>query len=154
MVRCIQRLRNSIRICWKELSAVFFKKDNLRSRSWWLSAFYAFSIQSMVRTGIQILVDFETDDSLPIGDRQNDAVKGYFSDALHLFIAASSSYDPLMKDYSTFASMPTSKTEEEKTSEEYFKVAQRAVKQDTWVTQGIGNSMQYLQTLFEDCGAS
>jgi hypothetical protein len=97
----------------------------------------------MVRTGIQILVDFKTDDSLPIDDRQNDAVKGYFSDALYLFIVASSSYDPLMKDYSTFASMPTSKTEEEKISEEHFKAAQRAVKQDTWISQGIGNSMQY-----------
>jgi hypothetical protein len=93
------------------------------------------------RTGIQILLDFKTDDSLPIDDRQNDAVKGYFSDALHLFIGASSSYDPLMKDYSTFASMPTSKTEEEKTLEEHFKAAQRAVKQDTWMSQGIGNSM-------------
>jgi hypothetical protein len=48
-----------------------------------------------------------------------------------LFIAASSSYDPLIKDYSTFVSMLTSKTKEEKTSEEHFKAAQRTVKQDT-----------------------
>jgi hypothetical protein len=85
----------------------------------------------MVRTRIKLLVNFKTDDSLPIDYRQNNAIKGYFSDALHLFIAASSSYDPLIKDYSTFVSMLTSKTKEEKTSEEHFKAAQRTVKQDT-----------------------
>jgi hypothetical protein len=153
-IQFIKDLKSSLKCFLEELSAVFFKKDNLRSKSWWLSAFYAFSIQSMVRAGLKLLlVDVNPANFLiPPVDHRWPTIQNYLSVALHLFIATSSNYDPLMKDYSIVASTPVSKAEEEKTSDEYFTAAQVAVKQNTWNSNGIASSMQYLQTLFRDGG--
>lgn len=67
--------------------------------------------------------------------------------ALRLFIAASGSFDPLMRVY--YPRHP-SKTEDETSHEEDFMAAQAAVQQATWEYTGVSNSAQYLQSLFQD----
>jgi hypothetical protein len=73
--------------------------------------------------------------------------------ALRFFVATSGIYDPLMKS----TNLPESITSETKSSIEpdseiHFKMARKAVKQETWKATGISGSMQYLQILYQDNG--
>lgn len=96
------------------------------------------------------MVNPNPDKSVRPDSRQWRAVQNYLSVALRLFIATSSHYDPLVRDYSVVYSASRLKTKEEYALDEHFKAAQVAVQQDTWKSNGIENSMQYLQNLFED----
>jgi len=152
-VRCIADLEKSLNSFLTELSKVFFKKDNLRSRDWWLSAFYTFCIQAMVRRGLQELISYRNIDDPSHPDHTKwSAVQQYLIIAVRLFVAITGSYDPLVKDYSAIGVTSILKTVGEKASDENFKAAQIAVKQEIWNSNGIANSIQYLQNLFEDNG--
>ncbi|KAE8440569.1 hypothetical protein EG329_007227 [Mollisiaceae sp. DMI_Dod_QoI] len=60
-VECIVNLNVHLGLYARELSQVFFKKENLRQRgSWWLSVFYSFCIQSYVRRAlVELTKDME-----------------------------------------------------------------------------------------------
>lgn len=62
-VGCIDNLNMHLSLFMRELSRVFFKKENLRNkRPWWLPAFYSFCIQSIVRRAlIRLTQDEEID---------------------------------------------------------------------------------------------
>ncbi len=138
----------------KELSRVFFKKDNLRSKSWWLSAFYSFCIQSIVRRGLMELTDdFKRNEHIASSCRSSP-VREYLHLPLRLFVATSGIYDPLMKVYSLHDRLLFLKTDEEKALDDDFRAAQDAVKQDCWKSNGVSSSVQYLQNLFQDKGES
>jgi hypothetical protein len=151
-VHCISGLEFALKVFLKELSQVFFKKDNLRSKNWWLSAFYAFCIQGLVRRGLMDLVGSGRSDGLTDYHPQWFSVNQYLYIALRLFVATSGVYDPLSADYSPENPFHATKTEVEKTSDQDFKAAQDAVRQGTWKSNGISGSMHYLQDLFDDTG--
>jgi hypothetical protein len=152
-VDCIANMETHLKIFIDELSRVFFKKDNLRNKTWWLSAFYSFRIQSMVRRGLMELAGCQEKESSMFPDQHpiRVAVRQYLSIALRFFVAGSGTYDPLTKIYPS-GSQLLFKTEQEKASDEHFRAAQEAVKQETWKSNGISSSMEYLQNLFPDMG--
>jgi hypothetical protein len=138
-----------------ELSRVFFKKSNLRSKSWWLSAFYSFCIHSIVRRGLVILVQtrYELEFHEETLCSPCSVVENYLVVALRFFVATSGIYDPLMKSTNPPESITSeTKSSIESDSEKHFKMAREAVKQETWKATSISGSMQYLQNLFEDNG--
>jgi hypothetical protein len=49
---CINNIHMHLNTYSEALSTVIFKKENMRSKFWWLSAFYSLIIQSMVRIGL------------------------------------------------------------------------------------------------------
>jgi hypothetical protein len=128
-----------------ELSRVFFKKENMRSKTtWWLSAFYSFCIQSFVR---KALLDLEKD-SLVF---ETLAGRDYLRHPVHLFIAISSTDDPLVRPMpcGPGGKLKTTTTIEEPNLDDYQE-ARLAVCQSTWLADGIIGSYDYLGRLFED----
>jgi hypothetical protein len=116
------------------LSYVFFKKENLRGKTWWLSAFYSLVIQSVVR---RLLLKFvETFPPAP------PSIKQYLHLAVRFFIASSGKFDPLACDLHP--------AEDE--DREHYEAARLAVRQKEWKSLGIENSGDYLRKLFEDDG--
>jgi hypothetical protein len=84
-VQCISNLELNINLYLDELSRVFFKKENLKTRDgYWVSAFYSFCIQATVR---KIL-------------RKMSVGVEYLRLAINLFIASSGTYDPLTTNHS------------------------------------------------------
>ncbi len=69
-VDCIANLTSALALYLEELSRVFFKKENMRSKSWWLSAFYSLCIQSRVRRCLIKLVNTETPSEETHGAKQ------------------------------------------------------------------------------------
>jgi hypothetical protein len=147
-VQCIASLERHLKIYLKELNRVFCLKENIRRKDWWLSAFYSFCIQSIVRRGLIELIGYRESNSILESDPKGMAVKQYLLLPLRLFVAISGTYDPLNKH-----SSPNSPYESESHSDSDIKAAQHALKQDTWSSNGITSSIQYLQNIFEDSGA-
>ena len=118
----------------EELSRVFFKKDNLRNRvPWWLSTFYSFCIQGLVR---KVLIELSKVGCLP------SEVNQFLYLPLRLFIATSGSYDPLVMD--------TVQDLEGSPDAEDYQVAFKAVKQGDWMSTEILGAGYYLKRLFDD----
>jgi hypothetical protein len=150
-VECIRNLESCLEMYLNELSRVFFKQSNLRSKSWWLSAFYSFCIHSIVRRGLIILVNIRHEYSIVMSSLS--VVKNYLIIALRFFVATSGIYDPLTKSTNPPESITSeTKLSLETDSDKHFKAAREAVKQETWTATGISGSMQYLQNLFQDHG--
>jgi hypothetical protein len=148
MIKSIETLETYLKMFLTESSRVFFKKDNLRSRTWWLSMFYGLCIQSMVRRGLIAILEY-----YPWKQHaRHSAIKEYLQIALRLFVATSGTYDPLMKSYSANDPLAFWKTKEEKARDQNFKAAQQVVKQENWAFLGISGSMQFLRNLFQDSG--
>jgi len=146
VIKSIETLETYLKMFLTESSRVFFKKDNLRSRTWWLSMFYGLCIQSMVRRGLIAILEY-----YPWKKRtRHYAIKEYLHIALRLFAATSGTYDPLMKNYAANDPLAFLKTKEEKTRDQNFKVAQQVVKQENWAFLSISGSMQFLRNLFQD----
>lgn len=143
-VDCIQILEVSCQGYLTELSNVFFKKENLRDKAWWLSAFYSFCIQAHVRKALILLEDY-----LGLEPRQRAR---YLHIAIRLFIASSGKYDPLIQDWSSQSETPSS--EEERARAADYELAQSSVQQAEWVSNGVAGSGDYLKQLFEDDGAA
>jgi hypothetical protein len=125
-----------------ELDRVFFNKENQHNReSWWFSAFYSFCIQGIVRRALMnIFQSFR---------RNPGEVRQYLHLAVRLFIATSSSYDPLIQNISSDQAL--SSTDSDKAIlNNRCKVAQIAVRQGEWESKGINSSAEYLKQLFED----
>jgi hypothetical protein len=91
-IDCIRSLDEHLGLYLDELAKVFFKKENLRVKeTWWLSTFYSFAIQGLIRKLIQQL-SYAT---------SYKSANQYLHLAIRLFIASSGYYDPLTRDYVT-----------------------------------------------------
>jgi hypothetical protein len=142
-VDCISNLTTSLSIFIDGLSKVFFKKENMRNKSWWLSMFYSFCIQSMVR---KILIKLSSAPSMPI--RAFSGARQHLYLALRLFNATSGIYDPLGWDL-PFQSSGSLK---EASLFEDVQRAKFATDQDNWKFFGISSSAEYLSQLFDSDG--
>jgi hypothetical protein len=141
-INCITNLDSSITLYLEEFSQVFFMKESqVRSKErWWLSMFYSFCIQSMVRAILMELVKSSTPDW-----REHTAVTEYLNLPVQLFAAVSGSYDPLVKD-------PTSWRSPDDGGDQVIFSAQAAVGQKSWKDKGISGSIDYLKRLFDQRG--
>jgi hypothetical protein len=145
-IESIQNLSISLGIYLDELSEVFFLKANMLDKSpWWLSVFYSFCIQSMVRKGLMKLVTKrpKVQTEVPtMGIIQNAGVHQYLYLPLRLFIASSETpgriLDPVARS-NTF-------------DHEDYVQAQSAVNQPEWRAQGIRSSADFLRRIFQDTG--
>lgn len=134
----ITTLSSSITRYIDQLSLVFSKKENLRSKTWWLSAFYSLIIQSMVRKLLLSLVN-----SFQLSPLSN--IKQYLHLAIRLFIASSRKHDPLVHDWSGSDSIPLETIQD-------YETVKFSVRQDEWISTGSKNSGEFLQRVFEDDG--
>ena len=138
---CIANLNLHLERYLEELSRVFFNKENMRSKeSWWLSTFYSFCIQGIVRRALK---------ELKTTPQSGKAIDEYLYLPLRLFTATSGAYDPLIRNFA----LPGKEKELELTLVADFQAAQIAVQQSSWSVNGIESSSQYLKNLFEDEGA-
>lgn len=140
-IECIAVAKLNISMYLKELSRVFFKKANMRNkRQWWLSTFYSFCLQSVVR---KLLWGIEC----PPCHGGWRACQEYLQDPIKLFIASSGNYDPLKVDWGRDNVRKNEYIEEEQDQNDY-KEAQVAVGWSKWETDGISGSTEYLISLF------
>ncbi|KUJ15354.1 uncharacterized protein LY89DRAFT_735476 [Mollisia scopiformis] len=136
----IKQLHLDLELYLAELSQVFFTKDNMRAKeSWWLSTFYSFCIQGIVR---RVLLKLQDSPGSEV------AAKQYLHLAVRLFSASSGSYDPLIRDYAA----PYLLEDEDASTVANFRTAQLAVQQLSWRSKCIKSSAEYLRQLFEDEG--
>jgi hypothetical protein len=147
-LNCINNIRMHLNMYSEALSTAIFRKDNTRSKSWWLSAFYSLIIQSMVRTGLLQLTRTGASIYPTLGNHPVRRIQQYMHLGVRLFIASSGIRDPLMKDYSA---LPSSSQEEEQANRNY-QAAQEATRRDSWGVHGIKSSADFLRTIFEDEG--
>jgi hypothetical protein len=124
-----------------ELSRVFFKKENMRNKSWWLSVFYSFCIQSIVKYGLIKLIG-----NAPPATQPTLGATLHLHLPVRLFIAISGNYDPLLRDYS-IESEPQS--EEEGINIKDYELAQYASYKEQWSDLGIRNTKEFLECLFD-----
>jgi hypothetical protein len=138
-------LTENLTLYLKELSRVFFQKENMKKiEPWWLSAFYSLCIQSGVRKCLALIGRLN-----PAGEESCLDIKPihYLQRAVRLFIASSGAYDPLARDYYLKVTY-----REATTRIEEYKIAQVAVKRKDWASAGIKSSAEYLRNIFEDDG--
>ncbi|KAL5319024.1 hypothetical protein ACEPPN_014094 [Leptodophora sp. 'Broadleaf-Isolate-01'] len=142
---CLEYVKLNISLYFDELSRVFFKKENMRNKTtWWLSAFYSFCIQSFVR---RALLELEKE-SLVFATL---ASRDYLRDPVQLFVAISSLDDPLIRPLARDLSgkVKTNAMVEGPNLDDYEE-ARLAVGQNTWLTDGISGSYDYLTSFFGD----
>lgn len=142
-VSCVASLNASLARYVDHLSQVFFKKENLRGKTWWTPVFYSLVIQSIVRQLLLQLVDHLSTTS--------SSIKRFLHLAVRLFAASSGDYDPLVREWNFPKVGMTQK--EIKQSESNNDAVRLAVKQKDWKSLGYQNSADYLQKLFEDDGS-
>jgi hypothetical protein len=121
---------------FRELSRVLFKNGSSKEKkNWWLSTFYSFRIQALVRKALLELTK-ESEDAL----LQSQL---YLHIPLRLFIAGSGAYDPLQTDFAT----PLNSKDR---NENDYEQARRAVRQREWCWKGIHDSGDYLKMIYQD----
>ncbi|KAM3075869.1 hypothetical protein ACMFMG_006612 [Clarireedia jacksonii] len=147
-VDCIRQIELQLEQYLDELSRVIFLKENLRSKTWWLSAFYSFCIQGVIRKALRFLCFKQGKNSAT--KEEEPAPKQYLHIAIRLFIASSGNYDPLSQDWSSEFAFSSRADGAPKASD--YRAAQSALKQPIWKTHGIKSSTDYLRKLFEDPG--
>ncbi|KAH8789646.1 hypothetical protein BGZ57DRAFT_786541, partial [Hyaloscypha finlandica] len=139
-VNCIENLSLYLNKFLDELSRVFFQKQDMRSKAWWLPIFYSFCIQAVVRRALITLTEG------PQGQRfELTWVKEYLHLAVRLFISTSGSYDPLTQSFEDDGSLQSgdlSKLEDY----EAARVALGVPSND------FTSSGDYLKRIFEDSG--
>jgi hypothetical protein len=140
-VDCIANITLSLELYVHELTRVFFKKENMRNKSWWLSVFYSFCIQSIVKHALIRLIG----DAGPATQPTLGATL-HLHLAVRLFIASSGSHDPLMRNYS-IDSEPQSEGEAIRIKD--YEQAQYASYKDQWPYFGIKSTKDFLERLFD-----
>lgn len=141
-IDCIANLSLYLNKFLDELSRVFFQKQDMRSKAWWLPIFYSFCIQAVVRKALKILTTGTHSQPSEL-----EWVKEYLHLAIRLFISASGRYDPLTQSFG-FGVDESAQSEDLPTSEDY---------EAARVALGIPNndfisSSDYLKRIFEDSG--
>jgi hypothetical protein len=145
---CIEAIRVNVALYLQELSRVFFKKENLRNkRSWWLSTFYSFCIQSAVR---KALIALARDAPADLRGESSIYAKHYLYLPIRLFIASSGSYDPV-NSRDDWHSADTNDGHDIPTEEDY-KQARLVVQFEEWASHGVSGSADHLRRIFEDTG--
>jgi hypothetical protein len=130
-IECISSLNMHLKLYLTELSRVFFKKANIRNKHpWWLSTFYSFCIQSIVRKALMRLT---TASDRGATDGMHLPAKHYLYLPVRLFIASSAAYD-IQNLYLEEKSKPGG---EGIPSAEDYREARRAVGQTAWASNGI-----------------
>lgn len=147
-IECISSLNMHLKLYLTELSRVFFKKANIRNKHpWWLSTFYSFCIQSIVRKALMRLT---TASDRGATNGMHLPAKHYLYLPVRLFIASSAAYD-IQNLYLEGKSKPGG---EGIPSAEDYREARRAVGQTAWASNGISGCFDYLKKLFEDDGVA
>ena len=139
-IKCTAKLTSYLNEYLDELSWVFFRKKDLRSKAWWLSIFYSFCIQAEVRRCLQSLTE---------GLKQFSWVDEYLHLAVRLFIAASGTYDPLFQ--LNLDTEEAAGVSEGTSTNQDFGIARLAV---FHTSSGYASSGEYLKGIFEDTGAT
>ncbi|ESZ96622.1 hypothetical protein SBOR_2989 [Sclerotinia borealis F-4128] len=148
-VDCVRNIELQLEQYLDELSRVTFLKENMRSRIWWLSTFYSFCIQGVIRQALILLSSNgqnEVSKSEELGSAQ------YLYIAIRLFTVSSGNHDPLIRDWSS--EFAFSSLDDEAPRIEDYQNAQSAIKQSDWRLKGIKKSGNYLKNLFEDNGGT
>jgi hypothetical protein len=120
------------------LSDVFFVKENMRHKHWWLSVFYSLCIQNFVRWILLRLTEF-------YGDDFQSRAANYLNLAVRLF-CASSGEDILSQEQAEdiipiFSPAGILETK--------IAIARYAVQHSTWKERDIQGSAHYLKSLFD-----
>lgn len=145
-VTCLANLNLHSTQYLDELDSVFFNKERQHNRqAWWLSAFYSFCIQGLVRKALIDLMSIQNIGADSCSARQ------YLYLAIRLFIAVSGNYDPLVKNLTASLVSPSADNSRAVRYEHYER-AQLAVQHLYWESKGIHSSADYLKQLFEDDG--
>ena len=144
---CIEAIRVNVALYLQELSRVCFKKENLRNkRSWWLSTFYSFCIQSAVR---KALIALARDAPADLRGESSIYAKQYLHLPIRLFIASSGNYDPV-KSTDDWHSADVNDGNDFPT-EDYGR-ARLVVQFEEWASHGVSGSADHLRRIFEDTG--
>jgi hypothetical protein len=145
-ITCLADLDLHLTLYFDELDRVYFNKENQHNKeSWWLSVFYSFCIQGIVRRALVNLSSSHLD------GRYHNVVKQYLHLAVRLFVASSGNYDPLIQNLSSNPSLLSTDNIVESPNTSY-RLAQVAVRRADWESLGIKSSAEYLKKLFEDNG--
>ena len=114
-------------------------------KPWWLSTFYSFYIQSLVKRTLRILEKDLKYSSSRVGPN-------YLQLPLRLFIASMGSYDPiLMQEMSSDVDASTiDKGDTDRAVGSEYEEARLVLGQATWSNRGIRSSAGYLCMLFDD----
>ncbi|PVH78822.1 hypothetical protein DL98DRAFT_516461 [Cadophora sp. DSE1049] len=147
VIDCIASVNTNISLYNKELSRVFFSKENMRDKKpWWLSTFYSLYIQSLVKRTLRILEKDLKHSSPRIGTT-------YLQLPLRLFVASMGSYDPiLVREIPTGDASTTDNGGVDDAAVSAYEEARLVLGQATWSGRGIRSSADYLCMLFEDDG--
>ncbi|KAN0107964.1 hypothetical protein V8E51_007706 [Hyaloscypha variabilis] len=139
----IDELHTNSTLYLDELSRVFFKKENLRDRApSWLSIFYSFCIQSLVRNFLVRLIALP---EVPKTKIAEIAASQYLYLPLRLFNASSSgSKDRFGPDETTYFGP----------NAEDYRQARIAVNYTEWISNGVETPSDYLKRLFQDDGCT
>ncbi|KAF7908460.1 uncharacterized protein EAF01_004215 [Botrytis porri] len=148
-IDCIRDLELQVEQYLDELSRVIFLKENMRNRSWWLSAFYSLCIQGVIR---QALILLSSNDHSETSGIEKLTSTQYLYIAIRLFSASSGTHDPLIQDWSSQIAFRSA--EVGAPSIEDYQNAQSAINQSQWKIRGIKKSGNYLKKLFEDNGGA
>ncbi|KAH6667853.1 hypothetical protein B0J14DRAFT_488902 [Halenospora varia] len=138
-IECISNLEMHVNLYVDELSRVLFRKDNKHNKRWWLSVFYSLCIQSYVRRGIVELVKPENIENPSF---LVHPAWQYLLLAVRLFIASSSTYDPLTGSVA-LAEAYGSRAED-------IAAAKKAVNRESWESMGVTSSAEYLWNIYSE----
>jgi len=145
---CIEAIRVNVALYLQELSRVFFKEENLRNkRSWWLSTFYSFCIQSAVR---KALIALMRDLPAELHGERSIYAKQYLYLPIRLFIASSGSYDPVKSRDDWY--FPDSNDSYDFPTGADYGEARLVVQFEEWASHGVSGSADHLRRIFEDTG--
>ncbi|TGO51188.1 hypothetical protein BOTNAR_0365g00050 [Botryotinia narcissicola] len=171
--RNVDSLMFAIKRYVEQPSKVFFKKENLRGKTWWLSVFYSLVIQSLVRAIMKAIVGDG-------GAEIPSSINQYLHLAVRLFIVSSGAHGPLVSKPNSSASCDSckrrkfkctrwkpfcdacqyfqcpciysGKSEIDDSEIEDYKVASLSVQHAKWQSYRLNSSGEYLQHLFQDSG--
>jgi hypothetical protein len=139
-VNCIANLSLYLNKFLDELSRVFFQKQDMRSKAWWLPIFYSFCIQAVVRRALITLTKDPQFQRFEL-----TWVKEYLHLAVRLFISTSGSYDPLTQSFGDDGSLQSG----DLPKPEDYEAARVALGVPS---NDFTSSGDYLKRLFEDSG--
>lgn len=146
-IECISDIKDTSDLYLDELYRVLFLRDNILQRSHWLSIFYSLAVHGYARRIITELA--KTNFDCMNGNDIPRKIKEHLHITVRLFIAASSSYDPLTLNYSNVGDTGVLPTDD---NVKQFQLAQHAVGFSEWRSKGIYSSADYLLQIFGDDG--
>ncbi|KAF2260840.1 hypothetical protein CC78DRAFT_609688 [Lojkania enalia] len=143
-INCIAELDINLSTYFKELSQVFFLKENMRSTHWWLSAFYSLCLQAFVR---RLLCELPLEGVTRPFLHQNYSAESFPLQYLHLpvrlFAARFHNQDPLTNTSASHQNSDTNIGLE-------YKEARLALDTASWNSRSIKDPYDFLKGLCGD----